>query len=110
MKKKHLHLESGLALFALATLFCLPVSAQSAPAQSTGQTNASSQDNAANRDELARFDQFLDGHREIADQLRRDPSLADKPDYLKDHPSLQSFLQDHPGVRDQFKNDPNAFM
>lgn len=110
MKKKHLHLESGLALFALATLFCLPVSAQSAPAQSTGQTNASSQDNAANRDELARFDQFLDGHREIADQLRRDPSLADKPDYLKDHPALQSFLQDHPGVRDQFKNDPNAFM
>ncbi len=116
MKKKHLHLESGLALLALATLFCLPLSAQSAPAQSTAQTkataqtNTSAQDNAANRDELARFDQFLDGHREIADQLRRDPSLADKPDYLKDHPDLQSFLQDHRGVRDQIKNDPNAFM
>ncbi len=110
MKKKHMHLESGLALLALATLFCLPLSAQSAPGQSTEQTNTSSQDNAANRDELARFDQFLDGHPEIADQLRRDPSLADKPDYLKDHPALQSFLQDHPGVRDQFKNDPNAFM
>lgn len=128
MNKKHLHLESELALLALATLFCLPVSAQSVSAQSAAQTkataqtqstaqtqtnaqtNTSTQDNAANRDELARFDQFLDGHREIADQLRRDPSLADKPDYLKDHPALQSFLQDHPGVSDQLKNDPNAFM
>ena len=116
MKKNQLHLESGLALLALATLFCLPVSAQSSPAQSASpaQTNAqtrpSDQDNAANRDELARFDQFLDSHREIADQLRRDPSLANKPDYLKDHPALQSFLQDHPGISDQMKNDPNAFM
>jgi phage-related protein len=62
------------------------------------------------RRQLAEFNQFLDSHREIADQLRRDPSLADNEEFLKTHPELQTFLQQQPGIRDELKRDPNAFM
>lgn len=68
------------------------------------------QDRDINREELARFDQFLDSHREIADQLRKDPALVNDPQYLKDHPALQTYLQDHSATRTALQNDPNAFM
>jgi hypothetical protein len=60
--------------------------------------------------ELASFNQFLDNHREIGEQLRKDPSLADNRQFLKDHPVLESYLKDHPAVRQQLQQDPNAFM
>jgi len=67
-------------------------------------------DRDINRQELARFDQFLDTHRETADQLRKDPSLADNPEFVRNHPALQTYLQDHPELREQLKSNPNAFM
>jgi hypothetical protein len=66
-------------------------------------------DNATGR-ELAVFDAFLDGHPDIAEQLRKNPTLADNRDFLQDHPVLQQFLQDHPGVREQMAQDPRIFM
>jgi hypothetical protein len=67
-------------------------------------------DRGVNREEVARFDQFLDSHRETAEQLRKDPSLVDNQEYVRNHPELQAYLQDHPEIRDQIKQDPNAFM
>jgi hypothetical protein len=68
----------------------------------------------ANRDydrrDMASFDRFLDGHREIAEQVRKDPSLLDNRDFVRNHSALQTYLQDNPGVRDQIRQDPNAFM
>ena len=64
----------------------------------------------AHRRDLAQFDRFLDGHREIAEQLRKDPSLVDNREFVQSHPPLQDFLRDNPGVRDQLRQDPNAFM
>jgi hypothetical protein len=63
-----------------------------------------------NREEVARFNQFLEDHRETAEQLRKDPSLVDNQEYVRDHPELQAYLHDHPGIREQIKQDPNAFM
>jgi hypothetical protein len=107
MKKKQVHLKSGLALLALATFFCFAELAggQSAPAQ-----NGPVQDNDTTRQELANFDKFLDGHREIAEQLRKDPSLVNNQEFAKNHPALQTYLQDHPAVREEIKENPNAFM
>ena len=59
---------------------------------------------------VADFDRFLDGHREIAEQVRKDPSLCDNRDFVRNHPDLQAYLEDNPGVRDQLRQDPNAFM
>ncbi len=75
-------------------------------------TNMRDRDAGGDRDrrDVASFDRFLDGHREIAEQVRKDPSLLDNRDFLRDHPALQTYLQDNPGVRDQMRQDPNAFM
>src|SRR3984957_21013773 len=109
MKKQpsYPHLKNWLVLSSLTTFLCLgtPVSAQTQPAQN----NQSVQDDAT-RQELARFDQFLDDHREIAEQLRKDPSLVDNPEYEKSHPELQSYLENHPNIREEIKENPNAFM
>jgi hypothetical protein len=59
---------------------------------------------------LARFDQFLDSHREIADQLRKTPSLVDDPQFLQSHPELNTYLQDHPSVKQQISERPDTFM
>src|SRR5580700_625758 len=67
-------------------------------------------DRDANRAELANLDRFLDSHREISEQLRKDPSLVDNREFVKNHPALQTYLQDHPAVREQLRQNPNAFM
>ena len=108
MKQSHFHLKTWLAVSALTGFLCLgtPVIAQSASAQNTPAL----QGDDATRQELANFNQFLDSHPELSDQLRKDPSLVNNDDYVKQHPALETYLQDHPGVRQQIKNDPNAFM
>jgi len=108
MKIRSMHFRNLLALSALTSLFWLgtPASAQTVPAQG----NTSVQDNDITRQELARFDQFLDGHRYIAEELRKDPSLIDSREYMQNHPDLQAFLQDHPRVREEITENPDAFM
>jgi len=72
------------------------------------------QDQARDRDvtrgELANMDRFMDSHPEIAEQLRKDPSLVDNKKFVGNHPALQQFLADHPGVREEYKENPNGFM
>lgn len=70
--------------------------------------NAGAQ-NPMGRD-LVEFRQFMDSHREIAEQLRRDPSLVDNKAYLSSHPDLQAFLQSHQGIDARITQNPNAFM
>src|SRR5579885_3294890 len=62
------------------------------------------------RGELRNFDEYLDRHPEVARDLRRDPSLVNNPDYLKNHPGLREFLENHPGVREELRENPRAFM
>ena len=63
-----------------------------------------------NHQDLAQFNRFLDSHREIAEQIRKNPSLADNRQFVDNHPALQNYLRDNPGVRDEIRQDPNAFM
>jgi phage-related protein len=78
------------------------------------QDNDYRQDSRTNRDrdhgQVVSFDQFLDKHQEIAEQLRRDPSLAKNQQFVQNHPALQAYLQDHQGVREELNQNPNAFM
>jgi hypothetical protein len=106
--KERRHRNTGLAFLALSACFALsqPAAAQSAPAQDTRPV----EDRGATRAELANFDRFLDSHREIADQLRKDPSLVDNREFVTNHPALQTYLQDHPAVREAIKQDPSGFM
>jgi phage-related protein len=67
-------------------------------------------DRDVTRGELANMDRFMDSHPEIAEQLRRDPSLVNNKQFVENHPDLQQFLAQHPGVREKYKENPNAFM
>jgi phage-related protein len=67
-------------------------------------------DNGVTREELASMDHFLDKHPEIAEQLRKDPSLIDNRRFVADHPALQEYLQSHPRVSAEFHEYPNVFM
>jgi YHS domain-containing protein len=62
------------------------------------------------REQLANMDRFMDTHPEIAEQLRKDPSLIKNKEFVENHPALQEFLQTHPQVREEFRENPNAFM
>src|SRR5579863_4522842 len=109
MRKKRIQVKRLLRFFlALTLLFFLgtPVRAQSTP----NQDNKSVQDNDSRRSELAQFDQFLDNHGEIAEQVRKDPSLVNNKEFVKNHAALQTHLQEHPGIREELKENPNAFM
>jgi small nuclear ribonucleoprotein (snRNP)-like protein len=100
--KKHLLVRNVVALLAAIPLLWIapPVYPQSAPTQ----------DNDITRQELAGFDQFLDSHREIAEQLRKNPSLVNDSTFAQQHQALQTYLQQHPAVREELKENPNAFM
>src|SRR5216683_4693157 len=106
--KKHLLVRNIVALFAATPLLWIapPVYSQSAPAQNSRPA----QDNDITRQELARFDQFLDSHREIAEQLRKNPSLVNDSSFVQQHQALQTYLQQHPAIREDLKENPNAFM
>jgi GrpB-like predicted nucleotidyltransferase (UPF0157 family) len=67
-------------------------------------------DRDVTRGELANMDHFMDSHPEIAEQLRKNPALVDDKTFVKSHPALQEFLANHPGIREEYKENPNAFM
>ncbi len=67
-------------------------------------------DRDVTRTELANMDHFMDSHPEISEQLRRDPSLVNNKEFVENHPALQQFLAEHPGVREEYRENPNAFM
>jgi phage-related protein len=64
----------------------------------------------AGRGELARFDWFLDGHRDIRRDLMRRPELIDNHEYLEHHHELREFLRHHPGLRAELQEHPREFM
>jgi len=64
-----------------------------------------------NQGAAGRFDRgFLDEHPEVAQQLAANPSLADNPQYLANHPGLQQYLTNHPQVRQDLANHPDRFI
>jgi hypothetical protein len=67
-------------------------------------------DNDTKQWQVANVDQFLDGHPEIAEQLRKDPSLINNKEFLEAHPALQMYLKEHPGIREEMTENPQAFM
>jgi len=97
---------------ATGMLLCLPFStrAQSSTPQDQQQDRQAAQSDDTMRRDVARFDQFLDSHREISDQLRKTPSLVNDQQFLQSHPELNTYLQDHPSVRQEISQHPDSFM
>ena len=58
------------------------------------------------RQQVATFDQFLDSHPQIAQQLQANPSLINNAEFLEGHPQLQAFLTSHPELSEELKENP----
>jgi len=67
-------------------------------------------DRDVTRGELAGFNEFLGSHNRIADELSKNPSLANNQDYLENHPELKSYLQAHPQVHEELSGNPQTFL
>jgi len=106
IKMKRLAGFSSAFLLALAILFSNAAVAQTSPSD----MQPSRGDNDITRKDLQEMDRFLDNHREISEQLRKDPSLIDNRQWVDSHADLREFLQKNPQVREEFKENPNAFM
>jgi hypothetical protein len=92
-------------------LMCNPTLAQSTTSQNDRPAQQQTyQGSDATLRELSQFDQFLDSHREVDEQVRRDPALLDNREFVDSHPELRSFLQDHPGIHDDIRQNSYAFM
>jgi phage-related protein len=60
--------------------------------------------------EIRNFDQYLDQHYDVRNDLTKNPSLVDDANYLAKHPHLKAFLEQHPNTRQQLKQNPSAFL
>jgi len=98
-----------LALGAMATGQTMPPNHMPDPTNPPAATSTPPGDDITHR-EIADMDQFLDSHPEIAQQLRKDPSLIDNRRWVSDHPALQDYLRDHPRIAGAFRSHPDAFM
>jgi hypothetical protein len=73
-------------------------------------TNNNNNNGDITHQDIVDFDRFLDDHPEIAEQLRKDPSLVDNKQWVAGHPALQEYLRDHPRISEAYRTDPNLFM
>ena len=56
------------------------------------------------------FGRFLNDHRNIADDLSRNPSLVNDKHYMDNCPELKTYLNAHPDVQAQSTQNPEGFM
>src|SRR5271156_1409807 len=99
-------------LLAMAMLFLVgtAVSGQTMPPTQNQSAPMPQPGNDITRQEVIDFNRFLDSHPEVAEQLRKDPSMIDNRRWVADHPALQQYLHEHPEVADAFRAHPDAFM
>lgn len=67
-------------------------------------------DNDVTRRDLTLMNDFLESHPEIAEQVRKDPSLLDNKNFVNSHPALQQFMATHSQISEEIRENPNGFM
>src|SRR6185437_11433358 len=67
-------------------------------------------DRDMNQRDVATMDAYLDRHADEARDLEAYPARVNDSDYLEHHKDLDSFFKKHPDVREEFTENPSAFM
>jgi GrpB-like predicted nucleotidyltransferase (UPF0157 family) len=73
-------------------------------------SNISRRDRDVTGGELTSFNEFMGGHDKIANELSKNPSLANNKEYLENHPALKDYLQAHPKVHEELSENPQSFL
>src|SRR5260370_9309061 len=87
MTKRTVKIISGALL---STALAVPLMTQTALAQSAPVTT----EYGEHHPYVEGFDGYLDQHREVREQLSRDPHLIDDPAYMANHPELREYMHD----------------
>ncbi|HEY6905661.1 MAG TPA: hypothetical protein VI216_15250 [Candidatus Acidoferrales bacterium] len=104
--------RAGLIGGAALALSLVPLNARGQEAAAQSETTAVGQQNSnanLNGDDAGRMDQFLDDHKDIDKDLKKDPSLVTNKKYLDHHKELRSFLQENPRTQGEFARNPDYF-
>jgi dsDNA-binding SOS-regulon protein len=104
MKRTGLTTRYWLATLALTTFIWV------APGRAQSPSTTPENGDDLVRWQLANFDQFLDSHPEVSEQLRKSPSLVDDKQFVESHPALQQYLAQHPEIRADIEQNPRAVM
>src|SRR5215472_2089366 len=94
----------------MPALLMLAITLSLGPAASAQTPSPQGNDSDVTRGELGSFDRFMDSHPEIAEQLRKDPSLVKNKEFVENHPALGEYMQQHPEVREEISENPDGFM
>jgi hypothetical protein len=92
-------LTSGIVLLGLLVISGLPASAQSW-----------ANNNQQLMFEDGNFHHFAVDNPRIAQDLMRDPNLANDPRYLATHPQLTNFMKQYPNAGATLRANPQAFL
>jgi hypothetical protein len=87
-----------------------PMSEQQPQTQSQDQGSMSQGATQISASDVKKFDKFLDSHKDIAEDLQRDPQKVNDPGYVSSHKDLAKFLEDNPNIREELKANPAAFI
>jgi len=111
MKRENYVVHYGFILLTCGALVfgLTPTRAQSQNQAQNMAPQTQDRDDATRR-QLASFDNFLDSHPEVAEQLRKDPSLINNREFVEGRGDLKQYLQEHPEVREELSQNPNEFM
>lgn len=85
----------------------------SPPSYSTSSSSAAAistrSNSAVSPEDVARMNQFLEDHRDIAKQLEKDPLLVTDHKYLDKHKDLRRFFDENVRLREVFADNPQYF-
>lgn len=56
------------------------------------------------------MERYLNNHPKEAEELHKDPSLINNPQWLAQHPTVKSWMDKHPNVRQDAIRNPNNFV
>jgi ABC-type nitrate/sulfonate/bicarbonate transport system substrate-binding protein len=103
----HLGVKTSLlAILQLAGALCLtPV----ASADRDDWQRSRYEDQVSERD-LRSFEQYLDAHRETAQQLYQDPDLLRDRRFIRDHEALHDWLDAHPDAAEAIQANPQRYL
>jgi 2-oxo-4-hydroxy-4-carboxy--5-ureidoimidazoline (OHCU) decarboxylase len=90
-----------------AAVLMPPAFAQEAPGGQMPLTDATAY---PHRPTPPTIQEYFEHHPEVADALRRSPSMLYDPEFLKTHPDVQRYFRDHPEATAEAKRNPASTL
>lgn len=109
-----------ISLIAVAVLGLVMVGATLTSGVATAQDDATKQgavgpghpaEDPGSRSETAMaFDKYMRKNPQVRQEIEKDPSLLNNPDYLAKHPDLQKFMSEHPNFQRAAAKNPDRLV